>query len=266
MRIGYLCEFSNVIARPPMPTDWNSHILANKIADFRRKRLTPFLHADTERLQSYLLSLVAHREYPPARGRGIDWLAISESCEIAHSRLVEIKEEIRPALDAIVRALDAAARKELEPRVRIEAGNDNDAEPSRPEKQPKPIGSARILPDLSKARAYSAEPGRSRPKLKRGAKPKPVEQFPEPIHGLWDDPATFREALMLHMQRHGETYWHLHRAIVDPDESFDIKTIRSWVRGTRAPISVESREILRRIERRYRLPEGYFQEKLPIRD
>lgn len=265
MRIGYLCELSNLIARPPMPTDWNSRVLANKIADFCRKRLTPFLHADTERLQSYLLSLIAHREYPPTRGKGIDWRAISESCEIGHSRLVEIKEEVRPALDAIVRTLDAAARRELEPRVRTKARNDNDARPSMRGQRLRPVRRARVQPNVFGTPVPDVETGSSRPKLKRGAKPKPVEEYPEPVHGHWDDPATFREALTLHMQRHDETYWHLHRAIVDPEESFDIKTIRSWVRGTRAPISVESMEILRRIERRYRLPEGYFQEKLPHR-
>lgn len=94
-----------------MPIEWNAQLLSTKIAGFCRKRLTPFLNADTARMEAYLLGLIAHREYPPMRGRGVDWKAIAESCGIAHPLLVQIKEEVRPALDAIVRALDAAARR-----------------------------------------------------------------------------------------------------------------------------------------------------------
>lgn len=37
----------------------------------------------------------------------------------------------------------------------------------------------------------------------------------------------------------------------------------SWIQGERVPRSVASFEILARIERRYRLPAGYFKAKLP---
>ena len=98
---------------------------------------------------------------------------------------------------------------------------------------------------------------------KRGQKPRPIVEFPEPLFDAWEDPATFTEALQLHMRRHGDTCWHLHKAIVRPGEAFNRKTIVVWFNGEKPPRSVQSLAILGRIERRYRLPTGYFKSKLP---
>ncbi|MET3792499.1 hypothetical protein ABID37_002716 [Aquamicrobium terrae] len=65
------------------------------------------------------------------------------------------------------------------------------------------------------------------------------------------------------MRRHGDSYWHLHRAVVRDDENFNHSTIRHWLQESKAPRSVASLEVLARIERRYRLPTGYFKGKLP---
>ncbi len=92
-----------------------------------------------------------------------------------------------------------------------------------------------------------------------------IEAFPKPLWEAWEEPETFAMALGLHMRRHGDTAWHLHRAIVAREETFDRKTIVSWCSGHRVPRSEASFEILRRIEARYRLPEGYFKEKLSHR-
>lgn len=48
-----------------------------------------------------------------------------------------------------------------------------------------------------------------------------------------------------------------------PGDNFDAKTLLSWLKGTKVPRSVESFEILDRVEQRYRLPSGYFKAKLP---
>lgn len=53
------------------------------------------------------------------------------------------------------------------------------------------------------------------------------------------------------------------RAVVRDDERLDHSTIRHWLQGSKAPRSVASMEVLGRIERRYRLPAGYFKAKLP---
>lgn len=66
----------------------------------------------------------------------------------------------------------------------------------------------------------------------------------------------------MHLQRHGETYWSLHKAVIRPDENFDRKTFVTWCTGRRNPRSVESMKVLGRVEQRYRLPSGYFAGKL----
>ncbi|WP_246450348.1 hypothetical protein [Sphingomonas rhizophila] len=64
------------------------------------------------------------------------------------------------------------------------------------------------------------------------------------------------------MSRHGDTIWHLHRAVIRAGETFDRTTIREWCAGRKAPRSATSLRVLERIEHRYRLPEGYFRAKL----
>nr|WP_305111718.1 hypothetical protein [Shinella lacus] len=77
------------------------------------------------------------------------------------------------------------------------------------------------------------------------------------------DPPTFREALKFQMQRHGETASFLHKHIVIQGDRFNATTLRTWLRGTKVPRGVLSVEILRRIEVRYGLKEGYLKMKLP---
>lgn len=77
------------------------------------------------------------------------------------------------------------------------------------------------------------------------------------------DPPTFREALEFQMQRHGETAAFLHRHVVMPEDRFNATTLRTWLRGVKVPRGALSVEILRRIEVRYGLEEGYLKMKLP---
>lgn len=74
---------------------------------------------------------------------------------------------------------------------------------------------------------------------------------------------SFQAALQFHIDRLGESYYHLHRAIFRDGDALEATTLLSWLKGTKAPRSVANLEILNRIERRYRLPFGYFKEKLP---
>lgn len=113
-----------------------------------------------------------------------------------------------------------------------------------------------LTPDIESARAAGHA------KKKRGPKPKQVVEFPEALEGEWVDPPSFPEALAQHMRRHGDSCNHLHRAITGPGDKTDRKTIQTWVLGTRAPGTVESLALLERIEHRYRLPAGYFRDKL----
>lgn len=97
----------------------------------------------------------------------------------------------------------------------------------------------------------------------RGPTQKPITPFPETLFDATEDPASFQDAFVYHMRRFGDTYWQFYRAVVHLNETFDNKTLLSWIQGKRVPRSVASFNVLRRIERRYQLSEGYFKEKLP---
>lgn len=99
-------------------------------------------------------------------------------------------------------------------------------------------------------------------KKKRGPKPRPVIELPEPRATIWADKDAFHEALVMHIERHGDTVWHLHKAVTGPKDRIDRKTIAHWAAGTKVPRSVTSLELLSRIEKRYQLPVGYFASKL----
>ena len=105
----------------------------------------------------------------------------------------------------------------------------------------------------------------SAPEIRKrpGRPPEPIIEHPKPLFTDWIEPSCFHEALSLHMRRHGDSYWKLSRAIVRPNEKFSRHTIQSWGSGDRVPRSLDSFEMLSRIERRYRLTEGYFRKLLP---
>jgi hypothetical protein len=104
------------------------------------------------------------------------------------------------------------------------------------------------------------------PAKRRGAKPRPIVEFPEASSADWIDPPSFPEAFSLQLKRHGDSCWHLHKAIVRPTDVFDKKTIQTWAAGSKLPNTPQSFEMLARIERRYGLPAGYFRAKLPVAD
>lgn len=74
---------------------------------------------------------------------------------------------------------------------------------------------------------------------------------------------SFQAALQFHIDLFGESYYHLHRAIFRDGDALEAMTLLSWLKGTKVPRSVANLEILNRVERRYRLPLGYFKETLP---
>lgn len=101
--------------------------------------------------------------------------------------------------------------------------------------------------------------------LRRAKTRPPIDEFPDPVAGDWEDPPTFGAALDLHMRRHRDTDTTLLKAIAAEGDRCNRTTIRSWRRGEKEPRCVGSRELLQRIEARYRLSPGYFREKLSNR-
>lgn len=120
-----------------------------------------------------------------------------------------------------------------------------------------------MIPKTRCKRIPVAEASSSPPEKKRGPKPRAIIESPEPSSVVWSDRDLFHEALAMHVERHGDTPWHLYKAIADSNGCVGHRTIAHWIAGTKVPRSVASLETLKHIERRYRLPTGYFAAKLP---
>ena len=235
--------------------DPSSRHFQRKISEFCEVRIAPISSKRVlENIRPYLTSLIIYRKRPPVLNGRLDWTAIGEACGIEDDMTAELRKQLRPALDAIIRWLNA-------PPVA------DDVSPAKPSartgeaeavKKTAAISSSRkpqrTAADIVFARNTSAQ---------RGPAPKPISAFPDPLFAATDDPASFQDALIYHMRRFGDSYWQLYRAVVRLTEIFDSKTLLSWIQGERVPRSVVSFDILRRIEMRYRLPEGYFKKKLP---
>lgn len=235
--------------------DLSSRHFQRKISQFCELRIAPITSKRVlENIRPFLMSLIIYRRSPPLRSGQLDWTAIGQACGIEAELTVELKKQLQPGLDAIIRWLKR---------------------PPAVEKQHRPTSTAR--PDkMTPAKAAASAPSTRRPQratadgvvapshtAPRGPAPKPISPFPEPLFDATEDPASFQDALVYHMRRFGDTYWQLYRAVVYLNETFDNKTLLSWIQGERVPRSIASFNILRRIEQRYRLSEGYFKEKLP---
>jgi hypothetical protein len=235
--------------------DIASREFQRKIIQFCELRIATTTSTRTfENIKSYLISLIIYRKPPPLLNGHIHWVAIAEACGIEDDLTADLKKQLRPGLDAIIRWLGApAALKDTRPPKpkRKPAKPDMGASPSTASSTRKP---RRMAGDSAPVQPASAQ---------RGPQPKPIEEFPEPLFEAINDPDSFQEALVYHMRRFGESYWHLYRAVVRLDEAFDHKTLLSWIEGERVPRSVSSFKILSRVEMRYRLPAGYFKGKLP---
>ncbi len=235
--------------------DLSSRHFQRKITAFCELRIAPITtKRATEGINSYLVNLIVHRRSPALVNGRIDWPEIAHSCGIGGEFTSDLKKQVRIALDAILRWLDAApATEDLRPTRRAppasEPGRRRATATTPSTRKPQRSGD-----DARETHATS---------MRRGPKPKPIHPFPDPLFEANEDPAEFQDALVYHMRRFGESYWQLCRAVVRLGETFDPKTLLSWIEGDRVPRSVASVDILSRIERRYRLPAGYFKGKLP---
>lgn len=235
--------------------DLSSRHFQRKISQFCELRIAPIASRRVlENIRPYLTSLIIYRKSPPLLNGRIDWTMISQACGIEAELTAELKSQLRPGLDAIIRWLGAppAAEERRPPKSTVSSGK------MAPARKAASASSTRkpqcAATDGTFARSASTS---------RGPAPKPISPFPEALFEATEDPASFQDALVYHMRRFGDTYWQLYRAVVHLAETFDNKTLLSWMQGERVPRSVASFNILRRIERRYRLQEGYFKDKLP---
>lgn len=235
--------------------DISSRHFQRKISQFCEPRIAPITSKRVlESIRPFLISLIIYRKSPPLRNGHIDWTALGQACGIEAELTAELKMQLRPSLDAIIRWLGLPPAVEEQRR----------AKPTSRSVKIAPARKAAPAPSTRRPQGATFDgtfaPSASAP---RGPAPKPISPFPEPLFEAREDPVSFQDALVYHMRRFGDTYWQLYRAVVRLNETFDNKTLLSWIHGERAPRSVASFDILRRIERRYRLPEGYFKQKLP---
>ncbi|MGV2186623.1 hypothetical protein [Rhizobium rhizogenes] len=229
--------------------DLSTHHFQRKISDFCEARIAPIASKRMlESIRPYLMGLVIHRQAPPIVNGRMDWTAIGQACGIEGELTAELKKQLRPGLDAIIRWLGEPPAAED-----IRSTKSNKAVPRRSETATR-SRPREIVPDKTPAPSSS---------VPRGPQPKPISPFPEPLFEATDDPVGFQDALVYQMRRFGESYWQLYRAVIRLGETFDEKTLLSWVQGERVPRSLTSFEILSRTERRYRLAQGYFKAKLP---
>ncbi|TCT30849.1 hypothetical protein EDC90_104421 [Martelella mediterranea] len=235
--------------------EFSSCHFQRKISKFCELRIAPLASRRTlEKIKPYLTSLVTYRKSPPLLNARIDWTAVIDDCGIEDEISADLKKQFRIALDAITRWLGAPALSEdgqvPKPRARQgSAARDASKVNGSSTRKPRRTGASLAQPDSTR--------------VSKGPKPKPIQEFPEALFDVAHDPDSFQAALAYHMRRFGESYWQLYRAVVRLDETFDHKTMLSWIQGKSVPRSVASFRILSRIEKRYRLPEGYFKAKLP---
>lgn len=241
------------------PATSQTKLFTRKISDFCRLRIDPMLPPqESARIKAFLLNLITQSMAPPRKLRGYDWEEIAIQCALDEKALWNTKATIEPALDAIAR--NAKALNERLAKAALT--RDEPASPPPRGRPPKQTSNTNLV-KIDHGPAAPLERNQTLDRRRSGMKPRVIEEFPEPLFQQWIEPTSFADALELHMRRHGDSYWHLHRAVVRDDEDFDRSTIRHWMQGSRAPRSAASMVILARIEHRYRLPAGYFKEKLP---
>jgi len=207
------------------------------VQEFCRLRLKGVLDAD-EVLQvtNYLIGLLELMAFPPYRGRWIDWSEVAVTTGVDGARLKNARHQLQPIFDALSRAV----------------AMEDSVDPVRPP--------TRQTAGAGKA---STKANTQRLRSRRGPEPKPIIEFPEPLTTEWEDPADFGSALNLHMRRHGDSVRHLYLALASRGGGQDQRTLMKWCTGQILPMTARSFVVLNNIERRYRLPLGYFKSKLP---
>ena len=218
------------------------------ISDFCRLRLAKVLK-DSERTAvcKYLTDLLEPLAFPPYRGRWIDWAQVGVAAGIEKDWLQAARHQLQPVFDAVSRAI---AMQDVAPSFR-----------TPPEQLLTPNTPKTRSQSRSEASAAADKPA----PRKRGPKPKAIFEFPAPLWTEWDEPETLSDALNLHMRRHGDTVRHLFLALESNGNANDQRTLMKWCTGQLVPRTVQSLAVLAKVERRYRLPEGYFKSKMPNR-
>ena len=223
---------------------------ARRLVKFCQQRAAAVLSpGDAQLLQTYLLEALRNRMSPPRDLEGHDWEAIAAASGITAISLKTAARALDPGLDALRRHIKryAARPKKLAPR-------------SPKEK--------RLQDERTGKGAAEFVAGEVAQPKRRGRRPKPFIEFPASDGEPWIDPECFADALDLHMRRHGDSAKRVAKALENTATEntaayVDAQTIQVWRRGLKIPRAPRSLYALEYIEKRYRLPPGYFLAKLP---
>lgn len=86
--------------------DLLSRHFQRKISEFCEMRIAPISSMRVlENVRSYLIGLIIYRRRPPILNGRLDWTAIGVACGIEDAMTADLKKQLRPALDAIMRWL-----------------------------------------------------------------------------------------------------------------------------------------------------------------
>ena len=219
-----------------------SALTSHMVATYCEKRLAPvFTSEEVHVLRGHLVDLLEQNEYPVYRGSRLDVRSLADRLGLDPDRLkagkVKSSTNIRRCSQVSYRKLAPFGHKsqagtlEGTSECALRRNGDLHRRPSSP---------------------------RSNDDQSRGKPPRPIVEFPEPLEPTWNEPSNFGAALRLHTKRHGESIYHLYNAVVRTGDGIKRSTFVGWGRRNTVPTSSISLDILCRIERRYRLPEGYF--------
>ncbi|MFN3132436.1 hypothetical protein [Roseibium sp.] len=219
-----------------------STLTSHMIATYCEKRLASvFTSEEVKVLRGHLVDLLEQNEYPVYRGNRLDVWNLADQLELESDRLKSERSSLQPIFDAVTRSV-------TENSLRLYTND-------KPGTQEGTLKCA-LGP---KDDMYQVTSSRCRGNNKRrGKAPQPIVEFPEPLETTWDEPSDFGAALRAHSKRHRESIYYLYNAVVRTDDGIKRSTFVGWGRRNTAPTSIIGREVLRRIERRYRLPAGYF--------
>jgi hypothetical protein len=237
----------------------NSPITERMIADYCRKRIAPHLPpAFTESLRKFLTVAAETGAGVPRHAGRYDWTAMGMLTDVPADLLTAAGRHIVPLLDAIGRTATKVAKR----------ADKAEPEPTVARKRDVPLrASLDVTERANRVLAGAAKPPSHDPvspaKPKRQYVRRPIVEFPEPLWTEWEDVDGFAQALNLHIRRHGDSVRHLFHAVARDDKATNHRTLMKWATGELVPRSVQSLEVLNRIEHRYRLPAGYFKHKLP---
>lgn len=169
--------------------DLSSRHFQRKISEFCELRIAPVASRRVfEDIRPYLASLIIYRKSPPLLNGHIDWKMIGQACGIEAELTAELKKQVRPGLDAIIRWLGAppATEERRPPKPTVSTGK------MTPAKKAASACSARQPQRAAIAgtflRSASTSPGPA---------PKPISPFPEALFEATEDPASFQDALVL---------------------------------------------------------------------